>query len=314
MSKKDTITKDYMRDNAVFADLFNFMLYDGEQVIKPEDLTEMDTTSIALLYGDDSSKPTSVQNYRDLAKRVVVKTDGEMTYLILGIENQSEIHYAMPVKNIRYDANDYGKQVEDIAKMHRRNKDRPDTSAEYLSGFYKTDAVIPIITLTLYFGAEEWDAPRCMHDMISEKIPARVRKYINNYDIHLVAPSELSDEQLNLFRTDLRAVLKYIKYSKDKDKLKQIVQEDASYRNIDRKTADLVNIMTGSKLKYNEREEKIDMCEAIRGMLEDSRQEGRTEEKKMIIRNMYEGGLTAEMISGYTKIPVEEIQKIINNK
>ena len=36
MSEKDAITKEYMQDNEIFADAFNYYLYNGEQVIKPE--------------------------------------------------------------------------------------------------------------------------------------------------------------------------------------------------------------------------------------------------------------------------------------
>ncbi|MEE1243638.1 MAG: transposase, partial [Frisingicoccus sp.] len=33
MGKTDTITKDYMADNHIFADAFNYLIYNGEQVI-----------------------------------------------------------------------------------------------------------------------------------------------------------------------------------------------------------------------------------------------------------------------------------------
>ena len=36
-----------------------------------------------------------------------VMTDGNMAYCILGIENQSDIHYAAPVKNGLYDLMQY---------------------------------------------------------------------------------------------------------------------------------------------------------------------------------------------------------------
>ena len=35
MATQDTAGKWYMSDNAIFADAFNFLLYDGEPVIKP---------------------------------------------------------------------------------------------------------------------------------------------------------------------------------------------------------------------------------------------------------------------------------------
>ena len=43
MADKDTITKDYMQDNATFADAFNFLIYGGEQVIDPQQLRPLDT-------------------------------------------------------------------------------------------------------------------------------------------------------------------------------------------------------------------------------------------------------------------------------
>ena len=52
MGKIDTITKEYMKDPAIFADAFNKFLYHGRQVINPEKLTELDTTEIVLPYGE----------------------------------------------------------------------------------------------------------------------------------------------------------------------------------------------------------------------------------------------------------------------
>lgn len=38
----DAITKAYIRKNEVFADAFNYFMYDGAQVIQPERLKELD--------------------------------------------------------------------------------------------------------------------------------------------------------------------------------------------------------------------------------------------------------------------------------
>ncbi len=48
MGAKDTVTKEYMSNNSVFADAFNYLLYEGEQVIKPDNLTSLDTTFVAV--------------------------------------------------------------------------------------------------------------------------------------------------------------------------------------------------------------------------------------------------------------------------
>ena len=52
-SSKDTVTKAYMSNPVIFADAFNFLLYDGKQVIRHEDLKELDSASIALPCGTD---------------------------------------------------------------------------------------------------------------------------------------------------------------------------------------------------------------------------------------------------------------------
>lgn len=66
MGKIDTVTKKYLSKNTIFADAFNFYVYDGEQVIKAEELKEMDTTEIILPYGENLSEP--VQKFRDVLK------------------------------------------------------------------------------------------------------------------------------------------------------------------------------------------------------------------------------------------------------
>ena len=38
---KDTLTKKYMERPDVFADAFNFLIYDGRQVIRPEELRDL---------------------------------------------------------------------------------------------------------------------------------------------------------------------------------------------------------------------------------------------------------------------------------
>ena len=61
----------------------------------------------------------------------------------------------------------------------------------------------------------------------------------------------------------------------DKDTVTKEYMQDSGYRRISKKTADMVNIVTGSKLKYGEREEKVDMCLAIEEMRNDAIAEGR---------------------------------------
>ena len=120
MGKIDTITKEYMENPVVFADAFNQFLYHGEQRIDPAQLTELDTTGIVVPYrADGASVPE--QKYRDVLKLLYAMTDGDAANCVKGIENQADIHYALPVRNGVYDFLQLSHQVSETANSHRRS-------------------------------------------------------------------------------------------------------------------------------------------------------------------------------------------------
>ena len=48
MGKKDILTKQYLAQDDVFADAFNYYFFDGEEVIKPGELKEQDAAELAM--------------------------------------------------------------------------------------------------------------------------------------------------------------------------------------------------------------------------------------------------------------------------
>ncbi|HBA96513.1 MAG TPA: transposase, partial [Lachnospiraceae bacterium] len=220
--KADTITKDYVKDASIFADIFNYYIYGGRQVILPEQLAERDSAKMALPYGTDGAV-VPVQKFRDVQKLYAAMTDGKVEYVLYGAENQSEIHYAMAVKNNLYDALEYAGQVEEAAKSHRKkmkrkkeqeetltdeNKKTPNTG-EFLSGFWKEDRLIPSITVTIFFGSEEWDGPLSLFDMMDVSDP-EVLACMDNYHVRLIAPAQMADDEIMKFQSSLREVMLFI--------------------------------------------------------------------------------------------------------
>jgi hypothetical protein len=273
MGKKDTITKKYTGNNEIFADVFNFYLYGGKSRIHPGQLHELDTSVLALPYGTDGAK-MPVQKERDLLRYLAAKTDTYAAYLLLGLENQSEIHYAMPVKNMTYDALNYAKQVEETAKLHRKKKDfKGHSRGEYLSGFYKEDKLIPVITLVLCFTPEEWDAPKSLHAMMNIE-DRRILSFVNDYKINLLSPAALKDEEFEYFHTSLKQVLSYIKYSKQEARLEELVKGDPEFSHLDREAAEVIGVCTGTDIQIAEGKETIDMCQAIVDMKKHSFERG----------------------------------------
>ena len=329
MGTKDTITKDYMADNRVFADVFNHMLYKGEKIIDPDALQPLDTTALTVPYGAEKAE-LPVQKFRDEFKAFNVMQDESKIYLLLGIENQSEQHFAMPVKNMVYDSLEYAGQVEKSSKSHREARQRAPTSGEYLSGFYKDDRLIPVITVVVYFGADTWTAPRSIHEMLSVQEP-EILSMVPDYRINLFSPAEIKDEEFDKFQSNLREVMLFIKYAKDKRKLQELTSEDPNFQTLELKAARVINSITGLKLRFNETERSVDMCQAVQEMCDDARAEGRTQglsegrtqglaegeslglQKQALFtaqKMLKDGRFSMEDISNFSGLPLEEVQKL----
>lgn len=96
--KADHILKKFWKDNSRFADLFNACMFDGEQVLKPNDLTEVDTDISSFLQFNGHAE--TIQKVLDVVKKTAFGID----FVILGIENQQKVHYAMPLRHMVGDA------------------------------------------------------------------------------------------------------------------------------------------------------------------------------------------------------------------
>ena len=275
MGKKDTIAKLYLAQPEIFADAFNYFVFDGEKVINPDDLKELDPTESAVI--KKAGRLITDQKIRDLLKLCTIKQGRNATYVLLGIEAQAQLSYMMPVKDNLYDALNYSAQVEEIRKRHKETKDLK-TSAEITSGFTKEDKILPVITLCICFDKAEWDAPKSLHEMFGQVDP-RLLPYINDYRINLITPGEIKD--FEKFSSELGILMEFIEYSGDKERLRDIIGRREGYRSVDIDTVDMINTFTNSKISCKESKGgKINMCVAIQEMIE----EGRTEGETMVIR------------------------------
>ena len=257
MGTKDSKAKEYLSDNTRFSEICNYVLFDGEKVIKPEDLKECDTTEVLSVFGIDK-KQIVKQKWRDLLKSVSVKHTGQMYVILIGAEAQTDIHYAMPVKTMIYDALNYGEQVNEAKKRHRKNKDYR-SSDEFLSGFTLDDKLTPVITITLYLGTTQWDGPRSLAEMMPQ-MDERILPFINDYRINLLNPLEITD--FSKFETGLRPLFELLKNASDEEKLNDLITNDETFTRVDVETVAAINLFVGTDIKYDEKEEVVNMCKA----------------------------------------------------
>ena len=309
MGRIDTETKAFMSDPSRFADAFNYLIFDGQPVIKPEDLKPLDTTEIAIPYGSNARVPE--QKYRDVLKLVSIMKDDEAIYAVLGVENQAKIHYAMPVKDMLYDALNYVRQVSEAKKT--LEKGDAVTTEEFLSGFRKEDRLLPVITLVIYFGASEWDGPMSIHDMLSTK-NKRLLDFVPDYRINLIAPTQVPDEDFEKFSTDFRDVMQFIKVSNNQEKVEQLTADNERFKRMSPDTAELINLITDSKLKLTVKEGTVDMCQAIQQMRTESRAAGMLEgevkgQLKVLVSLLQKNRLTLQEAADEAGMTVDEFVK-----
>lgn len=271
MAEHDIIIRKYMEDKERFSDLMNGSLFDGQAIVKEENLEQIQGESSIYLM-DKNKKRKSVIRYRD----VVMKTD----YAIFAVENQMNIHYAMPVRNMLYDALSYAEQVEQIRKEHKRKGDKL-SGEEFLSGMKKGDVIYPVITVVIYYGEKEWDASLDLYGMMEiEKkglITEKLKEVLPNYKMNLIHAGNV--EHPENYKSSLQLVFGMLKYKSDEKGLEKYLEEHSKeFSNIDRETYDVIGILLHMEKEmdaYRQKKgEKRDMCEAIKAMIEKGRIEG----------------------------------------
>ena len=135
----------------------------------------------------------------------------------------------------------------------------------------------------------------------------RLLPFIPDYKLNLITPADIADTDFTKFHTELSPVLKYLKYSRSKDKLNEIVHTDPIYRRLDRESAEVINIVTGSRLSIEQGKENIDMCQAIEEMRAEERAKGILE---TLVSLFKKGILTLAQAAEEAQMSPEEFQII----
>lgn len=199
----------------------------------------------------------------------------------------------------------------------KRTQKQKSSRAEFLSGFHKEDRLIPIITITVYWGADDWDAPRTLHEMFGD-LDKRLQSYIPDYRINLLAPKEIED--FNKFQTELGNVLEAIKVSDDQASMDRLFQSNKKFSAMSNESVEAINTFIGTNIPVNQKEGVTDMCKAwedqknegiAKGRAE-GRAEGIAEARLDAIRNMVELGVSKEnILIKYTKEEYERAQQMM---
>ncbi len=295
MGTKDTTQKRLEDFEDIFADISNVLLYDGEDVIKENELetvTAKDTYTV-------EHQIHEVE--RDVAKRW---RHHSLHISLIGLENQTDPDYKMPLRVICYDGASYRAQLntEDPKKTY------------------------PVITLVLYMGTEKhWTAPKQLTDCF--KYDERLSKFISNYKINVVELAWLSDEQIMKFKTEFRNFVELLrdtrlgrkpqyspiqlKHVHELLQLMRIMSGNDEYEQLLKQTT---NNLKQNKLKGDE----ITMKKIVSLGFDEARAEaraaglaeGEAQEKFATAKRMLALGKSLQDIMLITDLPMSKIQEL----
>ena len=180
MAEKDTVSKTLESYADVFADIVNGFLFDGEQVVSPEELTPADIASQYKADGQIRAQERDVSKYWR-------KCSINIAYL--GLENQTDPDKYMPMRVINYDGAAYRKQLSEENDKHD-------------NGLYH-----PVITLILYFGDKPWNYGTQLCDCLD--IPEKLKPYVSDYKVNLIDLHKLTDADASRFRSDFKHIAEF---------------------------------------------------------------------------------------------------------
>ena len=225
-----------------FASFYNAAIFEGKQIIHPDRLVRYENDISFII--NDSKRAEDKKRRRD----IVVKSDINGIYCILGIEHQSSIDETMVIRCGIYEMLEYLKQAEN--KEYKR--------------------LVPQIIVVLYTGPKKWNSPVKLSDYF--EIPEELKKYFDDWKIILVDvkemdTSKIKDEQTRYFIEAIQAM--YKGSYEDLKRLKRMKKENFLYAAIITGSIDQVeNVLEG---------DEMDMCEGMERMAEGFRSEGREE-------------------------------------
>ena len=304
--KPDTVLKTFWKNNQRFADLFNTVLFNGNTILKPNDLKEVDTDVSSIIKFNGHAD--TVQRILDVVRKTAYGAD----FIIWSLENQEKIHYAMPLRHMVADSLIYLKEYNELVAKNRNEKNF-DTSDEFLSGLQKGDRLHPVINLCIYYGKEDWDGPFNLVDMLV--MPEYLKPLISDYKMNLIQVRK--SENLCFKNQDINNLFELIRsiYNKDYDSFQRMYKDKKLSTELGLTLGSVVNSQAIIKqvLAVKEKGSDPNMIDPFEEMLEEmKKREGEKAKREGRRQGLLEGkleGIREGKIEGIREGKIEGIRE-----
>ena len=245
--KPDIALKKFFEHDDRFLSLFNAYFYQGESVLKEEYLSPDDSEVVKLV----------ASNHIDVIRRYK-----ENEYFALFVlENQSKVDYGMVVRIMKYQVLLYEREL------------RKASPNNYTPKGTKLPMVRAIV---LYTGEKEWDGPRKLSDMILDENGQKIElDPIEDFSLNLIELNK--DVSYNLNNQCVQDLIDLVHQLYDTTI--HLGDTDRVYQRDAVQAAYSITKDEQLKLILEQEEGDVKVCEAMRELFEDARNQGRAEEK-----------------------------------
>ncbi len=212
MGKKDSSTKVLMKRREIFADAFGLLFQRAGITVDMDSLEERDTVvTLPVNIGDAAEW---VDRANDVAFEAFVRHVGDTDFVLLCVENQSEVAYDMPLRNLITSGLQWWKYRTQLAKKNQETKNLAK-GGEFLSKIRKDDRLPPVVIMVLYLGLKPWTGPERFQDMVSPTIPG-LRQFMSDSPTNVVSLVDLTAKEQTYLKSPLRILSKLLQTHGDK--------------------------------------------------------------------------------------------------
>jgi hypothetical protein len=273
MGKKDSATKMMMKRRDIFADAFNTLFRRAGITVDMDSLEERDT--VVTLPVNIGNSAEWVDRANDVAFEAFVRHVGDTDFVLLCVENQAEVAYDMPLRNLLTSGLQWWKYRTQLGNKNQEAKNL-DKGGEFLSKMRKDDRLPPVVIMVLYLGLTPWTGPNRFQDMVSPTIPG-LQQFMSDSPTNVVSLVDLTAEEVSHMKSPLRILTELLQTHGDKEAMQRIAREDPMFRDAPAIIFRVFNDLTNSHLTIPRKKEHNDMCKALDDLKEEGRAEGREE-------------------------------------
>lgn len=282
MGRINELFCDYLGRAENYADFWNGTQFHGVSKLKSDFLTRHDRE-----YHKSQHKPVPLAGIqRDLLMQYC-----EEEAFILGLEIMETLDYSIPVRVMDYNAQELQRQIKDKRLKQElpveEGQEKKRKAGEFLYGVKRQDEFIPVHTIALYCGMDDYDGKESILEMTNyHRLPPEFQAMFVDYSIQVYQLKNLQEEY---FQTSLREIIAVFKRSRDRAAVKEYYQKNKQrFAQMDELSVDVMGALIGkNKLKFFKQEDGgVDMCKAFEDEREEGREEGIRQSVVNLMRNL----------------------------